>query len=190
MIPWGTLHSSFLHLKAWLHCHSSTIWLGIFTSFVASLVYLAFALCIAFYLRECRANPFVPVYKMYDPKPPHAPRDPDGRVTVEHERRFWDTDTTAKLKVYARGAAASPMDRNGTLDVRGLSDVATGFYLHSNHYAGGFLQFTRVGESEIMEQAQIGLRLAVEFNDELRDFSSSVDVVMWWIDSIWSCCLA
>lgn len=133
------------------HFHVSATWLGIFTSFVASLLYLVFALCTAFYLRQRRANPFVGVYTMHDPTPPHARRDPDGRVNVEHERRFWDTDTTAKLKVYARGAADRP-DWEGTLEVRGLSDVATGFYLHPG-LAGGFLQFTRVGE-DIMEQAQ------------------------------------
>jgi hypothetical protein len=134
--------------------HDATIRLGIFTSFVASLVfsliYLAFALCIAFYVRERRAQPFLGTYTMHDPKPPHAPCDPDGLVTVTPERRCWDTDTTAKLKVYAKGAADQP-DWEGTLEVRGLSDIATGFYLHPAYEGGGFLQFTRMDE-DIMEQ--------------------------------------
>jgi hypothetical protein len=36
------------------------------------------------------------------------------------------------------------------LEVRGLADIATGFYLHPNR-TGGALQFTRVGV-DIMEQ--------------------------------------
>jgi hypothetical protein len=132
------------------HCHISAAWLGILTSFIASLVYLVFALCAAFYLRERRARPFKGTYVMLDPTPPHAPRDPNGRVYIKHERRFLDTDTTAKMKVSAR--SAEQFDWEGTLEVRGLSDIATGFYLHPD-LAGGFLQFTRVGE-DIMEQAQ------------------------------------
>jgi hypothetical protein len=142
-LPWLILHLSHLY-------HDATIRLGIFTSFVASLIYLAFALCIAFYLRERRAQLFLGTYTMHDPKPPHAPYDPDGRVTVTHERRFWDTDTTAKLKASAKGARGT--DWNGTLEVRGLSNIATGFYLHPAYEGGGFLQFTRMGK-DIMEQA-------------------------------------
>jgi len=87
---------------------------------------------------------------MLDPSPPHTVRNADARVCVTHERRFLDTDTTAKMKVSAKNA--EKIDWEGTLEVRGISDVATGFYLHPN-LAGGFLQFTRVG-GDIMEQAQ------------------------------------
>lgn len=142
-----------VHLASLPHHHHFAIWLGIFTSLVASLIWLLSTLCIAFYLRARRAQPFKGTYTMHDPKPPHAPRDPDGRVYVKHEWRFWDTETTAKLKVCAKGLA-DKLDWNGTLEVRGLSNVATGFYLYPNK-TGGFLQFTRVSEDgeDIMEQA-------------------------------------
>jgi hypothetical protein len=132
---------------------------------LSSLIYLALALCLAWYRRERRAKPFIGIYTMHNPKPPHAPYDPDGRVTVKPERRFWDTDTTAKLKVYATGAAG--LDWKGTLEVRGLSDIATGFYLHPAYEGGGFLQFTRMDE-DIMEQGHPHDPLRPNFERLLR----------------------
>ncbi len=130
-------------------CHSSTIWLGIFTSFVASLVYLGFALFRVAYVRTRRAEPFIGNYDMLDPTT-KEPRG--GTVTVEHEQRYWDTDTTSVLKASAKGERGQT-DWDGMLEVRGLSDIATGFYRYPNN-TGGALQFTLVGESEIMEQGR------------------------------------
>ena len=68
----------------------------------------------------------------------------------DDERRFWDTDTTSVLKAHAKDAG-DQTDWDGILEVRGLPDIATGFYRYPNN-TGGFLQFTLAGESEIMEQ--------------------------------------
>jgi hypothetical protein len=127
-------------------CHNSAVWLGIATSFIASLVYLAFALCIAAVIRKRRAKPFVGIFVMLDPKT-LVPRG--GKVSVEDGSSFFNTDTTATLKVSAQHGNGQP-DWSGTLEVRGLADIATGFYLHPNR-TGGALQFTRVGV-DIMEQ--------------------------------------
>jgi hypothetical protein len=126
-------------------CHA--VWLGVFSSFVASLVYLGFALFRAAHVRTRRAKPFIGNYAMLDPNT-KEPRG--GTVTVEPDPRYWDTDTTSVLTASAKHSTGEE-DWVGTLEVRGLSDIASGFYLHPNS-TGGFLQFTRVGDSEIMEQ--------------------------------------
>jgi hypothetical protein len=146
-------HSEFFHHLHHHHQMASVLIgavVGVLSSLIATGISAAIVLRRAFYLRKRRAMPFLGIYRMHDPKPPYAPCDPNGRVTVTPERRFWDTDTTAKLNVYATGAADQP-DWNGTLEVRGLSNIATGFYLHPGYEDGGFLQFTRVGQ-DIMEQ--------------------------------------
>lgn len=137
------MHLCHLISSAWFH--------DIVTSLAASVVFFVVALCIAWFVREKKARLFLGDYKMFDPKT-KEPRNESGNVNVKHQRRFLDTDTSAQLKVLAEHEPGKE-DWKGTLEVRGLSDIATGFYLHPNH-TGGFLQFTRVTDdgSEIMEQ--------------------------------------
>jgi hypothetical protein len=119
--------------------------IGMLSSLTAAFVYAGIVLCRAAHVRKARARPFEGVYDMLDPST-EQPRG--GTVTVKYKPHFWDT--TPILTAHAKHSTGEE-DWVGTLEVRGLSDIATGFYQHPNR-RGGALQFTLVGDSEIMEQ--------------------------------------
>jgi hypothetical protein len=159
--PWGEMqggkicavdilanqHSEFLHHH---HHHMSmaiSLLIGVLGSLIATGISAAIVLRRAFYIRERRAQPFLGKYAMLDPK---TEKPYGGTVTVRPKQSSWDnSDTTAVLRAHATTAADQP-EWNGTLEVRGLSEIARGYYLYANT-TGGSLQFTLVG-SDIREQ--------------------------------------
>lgn len=83
---------------------------------------------------------------MCDPK---TEESRGGAVTIVLKKPTW-WEVTPVLEVTAEHWNGTE-DWGGTLEVRGLSNIAEGFYLHPGKH-GGFLKFTRVSDSRITEQ--------------------------------------
>jgi hypothetical protein len=115
---------------------SHPIWLGIVTSFIASVAFAVLALLIAARIQWSRAKRFTGTFKMLD----ENNKPTGGTVTIKHD--WWANliGRTPVLKVSARHEDGKE-DWRGTVEVTGLDEIASGVYWHPNNRAVGTLRF-------------------------------------------------
>jgi hypothetical protein len=117
------------------------MFMGIFSSLIASLVYAGLTVLVTESVRRRRAKPFVGKFRMYN----HLSSQATGE-TVTVERKNWAENLLSSapiLMVFAEhGTGASPGTENwtGTVEALGLSKTATGYFSYPNR-DGGALRF-------------------------------------------------
>jgi len=128
------------------------MWLGVLSSLVASVVYIAGWLLLKALIQRNRANRFTGVYSMFGPDG----SQPIGG-TVRMERKKWWEDlmssgpALAVSAEYGTGAAPGTEEWNAVVEVRGFSNTASGYYSYRNR-TGGSLRFELfAGGKEITE---------------------------------------
>jgi hypothetical protein len=128
------------------------MWIGIISSFIASLVYAGLALLATECVRKRKARPFTGKFRMFGPD---GSTLTGGSVTIE--RKAWTENLLNSgpiLTVYAEhgtGRAPGTEDWSGTVEVLGLSKTASGYFSYPTRAGGALrLQVSNDGE-EITE---------------------------------------
>lgn len=144
------LTSSLTNAAVWMGrmTFGSTMLIGILSSLVASVVYATLALFIAARARKARARPFVGKYRMLGP---HTLKPTGGTVIIAYEDDLLKNlmGPTPMLGVFAEhgtGNAPGTEDWTATVEVLGLSEIASGFYRYPNR-DGGALRFAIVANN-------------------------------------------